>query len=551
MSFTMLLSIGVILLLLVGLSLVFTILYRRTEKSRAYVRTGMGGQKVVLDGGSVVLPIFHSINWVNLQTLRLEIKREHSDAMITKDRMRVDIGVEFYVRVDPEHGAIALAAQTLGDRTENPVALREQVEAKFVDVLRSVAARMTLFELQEKREDFIQAVQTTVADELRSNGLKLESASLTRLDQTDTKYFNPNNAFDAEGLTALTEITEQKKRQRNDIVRQTEVAIAEQDLTAKQKTLTIDLQRKEAELSQQRDVVNKTAATRAESAQKEASAREAEETARIDADRAIAQRRATARQAEEAARITSEQAVAIAEQDRSIAVAERSRAESEARAQAEEARAKAVKSEEAVLTARHVAQAERAREIAVIAARQEADQEATRITVAATASKNAALDQAEAAKNVAEGEAQALRIRAEAEATSVRVRAEAEAVRYGVEAEGQRLLNASQNLLSPEMVKMQVDLKRLSILPDAIAAATKPMEKISDVRILDMGGRAQGLPGSTPGASNALVDQLLNYRAQAPVVDTILQHAGFKTSDGNMIDALVQSATPPKDTSSS
>ena len=52
--------------------------------------------------------------------------------------MRVDIGAEFYVRVKPDASSIALAAQTLGSRTNNAGELRELIEAKFVDGLRSV-----------------------------------------------------------------------------------------------------------------------------------------------------------------------------------------------------------------------------------------------------------------------------------------------------------------------------------------------------------------------------------------------------------------------------
>src|SRR5262249_57683186 len=117
-----------------------------------------------------------------------------------------------------------------GGRTNDSEQLRELVEAKFVDALRSVAATMTLTDLQEKRANFVQAVQTAVARDLELNGLELESASLTKLDQTDTKYFNPNNAFDAEGLTALTKITESRRQERNLTVRNTEVAVAQTDL---------------------------------------------------------------------------------------------------------------------------------------------------------------------------------------------------------------------------------------------------------------------------------------------------------------------------------
>ncbi|MBL8015619.1 MAG: flotillin family protein, partial [Candidatus Doudnabacteria bacterium] len=198
----------IVLAAIVGIGFVFATLYRRAEKDRAYVRTGLGGQRVVLDGGALALPVFHSVSWVNLRTLRLDVARNQSEALISKDRMRVDIGVDFYVRVKPDAQSIALAAQTLGDRTNDADQLRELVEAKFVDALRSVAATMTLADLQEQRADFVRSVQTTVASDLEHNGLELESASLIKLDQTDTQFFNPNNAFDAEGLATLTRIVE-------------------------------------------------------------------------------------------------------------------------------------------------------------------------------------------------------------------------------------------------------------------------------------------------------------------------------------------------------
>src|SRR5262249_27606298 len=137
--------IGVVLIAVIGI--VFTTLYRRSTRDEAFVRTGLGGKRVVLDGGAVVLPIFHSTARVNLKTLRLQVERSKKDSLITKDRLRVDIGAEFYVRVRPDAESIALAAQTLGDLTNDAEKLRAQVEAKFVDGLRSVAATTELLQL--------------------------------------------------------------------------------------------------------------------------------------------------------------------------------------------------------------------------------------------------------------------------------------------------------------------------------------------------------------------------------------------------------------------
>ena len=57
--------------------------------------------------------------------------------------------------------------------------LKELVEGKFVDALRSVAAGMTMHELHEKRADFVQKVQQVSSADLAMNGLELESVSLT------------------------------------------------------------------------------------------------------------------------------------------------------------------------------------------------------------------------------------------------------------------------------------------------------------------------------------------------------------------------------------
>jgi flotillin len=547
MEFTsILIPVVIILAALLAIGIILSRLYRRAEKDRAYVRTGLGGQKVVLDGGSLILPVFHNLAYVNLQTLRLDVSRKDQDALITKDRMRVDIAVEFYVRVKPDGGSIALAAQTLGNRTNNAEELRELVEAKFVDALRGVSATMDLAELQENRQQFVQTVQTSVARDLEQNGLELESASLTRLDQTNFEFFNPNNAFDAEGLTALTKITELKKQERNQTVRTAEVAIAQQDLEARQRTLEIERQKQEAALNQERDIANKTAATRAEKANKEADARQSEEMARIQAEQAIALRQAAAKQAQDTAkieaelaiqqrRIQAEQAAAIANQERQIAVAQKSEEESRAKASAEDARSIATSAEEGVITAREVAKAERERQITVISARKEAERDAAHITIAAEADKQAAANRADAK-----------RIEAQAEADAVRLHAEAKAKEYEVDAAGQKSLNEARNALSSAIIDLEIMKERLRIIPQALAEAVKPLEKIGDVKIIDFGGRGfplngagtsvGALSGPAAGANGGnpaenLVNALMQYRLQSPLIDQLLKQAGLEGSD--------------------
>ena len=196
---------GAFILVLLGIAIVVAIvvwllnwLYLRSSKERAFVRTGLGGQRVVLNGGALVLPIVHAVIPVNMNTLRLAVSRGRDKALITRDRMRVDAVAEFYVRVKAEVAAIAAAAQTLGQRTMEPETLKELVEGKFVDAMRSIAAEMTMEELHEKRGEYVKRVRAVVAADLLQNGLELETVSLTQLDQTAMEFFNPSNAFDAD-----------------------------------------------------------------------------------------------------------------------------------------------------------------------------------------------------------------------------------------------------------------------------------------------------------------------------------------------------------------
>ena len=273
-------------------------LYQRSSKEVAFVRTGFGGEKVILNGGALVLPIIHNITLVGMKTLRLEVRRGGAAALITKDRMRVEVVADFFLRVRPDRESVAAAAQSLGGRTMDSEALKELVQGRFVDALSSIAARMTMDEMQEERGRYVDEVKRLVENVLSSNGLEMEAVSLTGLDQADIGVFNPSNAFDAEGLTRLTEQIESRKKRRNDIEQDTLIQIRNKNLETEKLSLQIDQESHYARLEQEQKV----------------SVRRAEQRAEITKDRAA--RDQEARQAElqaeeeiEKARIFKEKAV--------------------------------------------------------------------------------------------------------------------------------------------------------------------------------------------------------------------------------------------------
>jgi len=509
-------------------------LYLRSSKERAFVRTGLGGQKVVLDGGAFVLPIVHDVMPVNMNTLRLEVSRGRDKALITQDRMRVDVIAEFYVRVAATPESVAAAAQTLGQRTMEPEQLKEMVEGKFVDALRTAAAEMTMEALHEKRGTYVKKVREAVAEDLKKNGLELEAASLTQLDQTGMEYFNPSNAFDAEGLTRLTAQIEQRKKARNDVEQDTLIAIRNKNLQAEKLSLEIDREAETARLTQQREVEIARARQRSELTRERAEREQDAESAQIGAKQAIDSARIRSEQTLETDRIGKERAVQsaeverrlsleLAEQQRSIAIARESKAQSEAQAAAEDARALAVSAEERVFTAREVEMAERRKTIELIGARQSAEREALQLTVAAAAEREASADRGAAVRAEAEADADADRIRA----LAVRVRAE-------IEAEALRWMNEAHNILSPEARTSALRMKLVEKAEAIIRESVKPMERIEGIKILHVeglgggGGGSNGVDHGGAGFADSVVNSALRFRAQAPIVDQLLREIGLE-----------------------
>jgi uncharacterized membrane protein YqiK len=526
---------AIVLVGLFAIGLIFSRLYHRASKERAFVRTGLGGQKVVKDGGAMVLPVFHEIIPVNMNTLKLEVMRNKAESLITKDRMRVDIVAAFFVRVIPSEDGIANAAQTLGQRTLHPDALRELVEDKFVDALRSTAATMTMQLLQDQRPEFVQGVQNAVSEDLTKNGLELESVSLTSLDQTAKDFFNPNNAFDAEGLTRLTAETENRRRERNVIEQDTEVAVRQKNLDAEKEKLEIQRQEQFLRLEQEQQIKFRAAEQAAVVASRQAEKDREAQQARIDAerlvkeaeierDRQVRQKSIEANRAVQVQDVEREKVIEVANQDKAIAVAAKSEEQSQAQTKANAARDEVVRSEQAVETTRATAIADREKQIALIAASREAEQKAIAIKVAAEADKQAAANRAEA----------------------VKVKAEADRVAYEVEAKGKQLINEAINVLSSDQINLQIKLALIQALPSIIEKSVEPMKQIDGIKIVQVDGLTRGnaaTNGMAGGGNGSLAEQAVSaalaYRAQSPIIDGLLKELGMT---GASLGGLTQAA---------
>ena len=434
---------GVIGLIVFLIGLVITVwssLYKKTSADQAFVMTGQGGARVVLDGGALVIPIFHRITEVNLRTMKLGVNPHGPNALITHDNLRSDILAQFYIRVQADREHILNAARSLGDNSVNAENVESLVSEKLVSALRAIASQMDLFEIHTKRDEFAERVKEHVKSDLEANGLLLESVTISELDQTDPSELSDNNVFDAQGKRKITEITAAAMVERNNLERAAEQARKNQDVTTRQYILNLERQQAEAEANQRTQIALIQASKDQESQQAVIAQQRAVETSQIEKQQAVetaeigrqqtvqvaqvalekaVQTATIAREQElQTAAVTRDQAVALAERVKQIAIANQ---EAE-RARAEEksliAQAAQEKANQEVITVTQIAEAERDANKKLIAARQEIERDKIRLQTEAQVSaftkvtnaageQEAATKQAEARLQLAQADASA------------------------------------------------------------------------------------------------------------------------------------------------
>lgn len=492
-------------------------LYYRSNREMAFVRTGFGGEKVVINSGAFVLPIIHEVIQVNLNVVRIPVSKTRQNAVISRDRMRVDVEVEFFVRVVQHPEFVSAAASALGRRTTDPEQLAELLSGKFVGVLRSAASEMTLDEMHEKREEMQKKLEERANASLAKNGLELESVAITDLNQTDLEFFNPTNRFDAEGMTELIETIETRRKLRNDVEQSSMVAIRARNLEAEKEALKLEQESESSRLDKEREIEAMRAEQKA-SVQKTRVAKQAEaDHARIETEHATREKEIKHRSTLEAAEITAheevekkrisnerdiqeariekerelrrleverETVIELAEIERQIQILKKQAAEQSARTDSESARAKAVKAEEQVNTSRE-------REIA---------------------ERTASIDKLMAAKN----------------SEVKKIGAEADKVAMAVEIEAQRLRYEAENILSDSARAGLLRAKIIERLEGIIRESAKPMEQIEGIKILHVNGIGNAGNTGKSSPTDEVIDSILRYRAQAPLIDEMMKEVGIQ-----------------------
>ncbi len=503
----------------------------RATADKAFVRTGGGKPKVVIGGGAFVIPWWHNITWVSLASLKLRLVKANRDAVITRDKFRVDVGADFYVRVPPEEESVLRAAQSLGARTTDPEALKELLEDELTFALRAVAAKRTLMDLHEDRQGFAREVAQQIRDSLMLKGLMLESVSIFALDQTDVEQYDPSNVFDAAGLEQIAALTSKARVLKNEHERNAEIAIKQKDVETHKTLLALEQERSFAEHAQQRAIETHQAEQRAETERfritqeelvrlseisKQRRIREAE----IEMERQLRERQLREQiklieieQEAEIARIEREKVVSIAEQERerainaarrltSVELSEHEMMVFQKQAARLRAEAEVKRAEQEVQTAADIAAAERERQVLLIKA----------------------LTEWEVAQRKAEA------IERLAQATRFEGEAKADAHRKMMEA---------QSAIADKLVWKDILQHLIEQAPSIAKELMAPAEKIESIRILNVQGLGSLSNGNvTNGTVERVLSAILSSGAVLPVLKELLSFANLEPQ--KVVSALAE-----------
>ncbi|EDZ42125.1 MAG TPA: flotillin family protein [Rhodobacteraceae bacterium] len=484
--------------------------YAKASLESALVRTGMGGRRVMTDGGCVVLPIVHQSQRVSMQTNTVTVSRSGREAVLTSDPLRADITMKFELRVASDTDNIATAAQAFGNRiARGGEVFEDALAGPLANAIQTAAASRDLNNIHLERAEFTQEVARVASEHAGRLGLELVTAALVSIDQSDFSGRDENNTFNARGMRRLAEMVAEEREARIQVETSTEVAVREHRLAQHQRQMELLRAERETEIAQQEHLTKLEAEAESRALQAHSEARHASETSRIQQE-----------QETEAAKVTSDEALRKVEM-RALLELEEARIANgiklsqsrtkEAKAQAEEEEARA----QVILAAENVqAQKERAvtmREKEIEKLKQDRDIE---------------LEDARVKSDV-----NTLLAKAQADASARTASAHAEQSAMEAEAAGRVALNSAENTLSDAVIRMRLEERKLDKMPEIMTQMMKPVEKIDSIRINQISGPGGGAgsPGSdgVDSAFGAAMDQILGMAVRLPAMKQMGEEIGM------------------------
>lgn len=411
--------------------------YVKASPDTAYIISGLRKEpKVLIGKAGIKIPFLEKKDELNLQLIPIDVKT--SNAVPTADYININVDAAVNIKISDEPSRLNLAAQNFLNKPVEYIAnvAREVLEGN----MREIVGRMNLEEMVSDRQKFAELVKENAEPDLAKMGLDIVS-------------FNVQNFVDGNGVIENLGVDNIVKIQKNAAISR---AVSERDIAQAQ-----------AKASQEANDAKIAAETIIAEKNNELAIKKAELKKVADAKQA---------EADAAYKIQEEQSrksIEIATADANIMKQEKEI----------ELRRKDVEVTEQELDAKIKKQAEAER----FAAQQRADAELYKRQKDAEAQFFEKQREAEAKK----AEAEAVKYQMEQEAAGIQAKGEAEA--KAIEAKGMaeaEALNKKAEAMKKygEAAVMEM---YFNMLPKAVEAAAKPLEKVDKITMYGDGNSAK------------------------------------------------------------
>lgn len=255
--------IGFVFLFLIGLAGLFKAFYHKVAQGTALIVNDMSSTPKVHFTGALVYPIIHKKELMSVSLITMDVDRRGRDGLICKDNMRADITVAFYLRVNETPEDVLRVAKAIGaERASDREAIDLLFAAKFSEALKTVGKQIDFIQLFENRLEFREKIIQVIGDDL--NGYVLEDVAIDYIEQTPKSSLDPNNILDAEGIKKITELTAAQNVRTNILERDEELAIKKKNVETTEAMLALERQQADAEARQKREIATIQAREEAE-----------------------------------------------------------------------------------------------------------------------------------------------------------------------------------------------------------------------------------------------------------------------------------------------
>lgn len=425
----LLVVLGVGFIILLGLIAIVKAWYIKVPQGTALIINGLGGALKVSFTGAIVYPVIYRKEYMRISLITLEVDRRGKDGLICRDNMRADITVAFYLRVNETAQDVLKVAKSVGaERASDREAINLLFNAKFSEALKTVGKQIEFVNLFENRQEFREKIIEVIGNDL--NGYILEDVAIDYLEQTPKDALDPNNILDAEGIKKITELTATQNVRTNVLERDEQLAIKKKDVETVEAMLELQRQQADAEAKQEREIATLRAREEAETKKVQEEERKKAETTTISVEQDLAVQTENQKREIEVAEQNRQRAVAIEEEKvtraRDLEIVAREREVELQRIEAEKAvevekkeianviRERVVVDktvaieEERIKEVREVSEADRQKQVQVLAAEAQADEEKVKQVKAAEAEELAAKHKSTEITTIAQAQLEAV-----------------------------------------------------------------------------------------------------------------------------------------------